>query len=189
VIDSYCPQCQKNDQCKLVVVEISLGEIKSSFAGPSDLARILKHPPEPTKKNGLGWWWIVTIPLWYFACIGPFQGLCGLVGLIALLSIGVPAENKLAILQENLFSLMGLILGGGLAIISIGLLILVRIYDKRLHVRHEKDYLIEKTAWDRAVNYWKSLYFCERDGIVFDPMNKKYCRPEQLVAFIYTNSS
>jgi hypothetical protein len=36
--------------------------------------------------------------------------------------------------------------------------------------------------WDRAVSVWKSLYYCVRDDVVFDPKTTKILSNEQLVA-------
>lgn len=37
-------------------------------------------------------------------------------------------------------------------------------------------------AWDRAVTIWKSLYYCGRDDVVFDPKTEKVIPDQQLAA-------
>jgi hypothetical protein len=37
-------------------------------------------------------------------------------------------------------------------------------------------------AWDRAMAIWKSLYYCGRDNVVFDPKTNKVVSDEQLAA-------
>ena len=38
----------------------------------------------------------------------------------------------------------------------------------------------EFPAWDRAMNTWKSLYYCARDNAVFDPATNSVVSEEQL---------
>ncbi|HLZ61449.1 MAG TPA: hypothetical protein VKR06_31255 [Ktedonosporobacter sp.] len=37
-------------------------------------------------------------------------------------------------------------------------------------------------AWDRAMEAWKSLYYCSRDDVVFDPKSGKRVSNEQLAS-------
>jgi len=37
-------------------------------------------------------------------------------------------------------------------------------------------------AWDRAMAIWRSLYYCSRNDIVFDPQTKKQVSNEQLAS-------
>ena len=213
MIDSNCPQCLKNDQSKLVSVIVSYGKTKGSFSGPtggvaysdgkliqmsgwtslhgytiSDLARILEQPPEPKKKGGLGLWWIATLPVWFISCAGPIWCMVGLAAFAALFSNSGTTESRLK-LEGMMPNMVGLIIGGSLAfIVGLIILFLISTYDRRLNKTHQKEYLVEKTAWDRAVEYWKSLYFCERDGIVFDQITKNSCRPDQIADFVYSRS-
>ncbi len=47
-------------------------------------------------------------------------------------------------------------------------------------VRGDMEATKEFPAWDRAMNTWKSLYYCARNDVVFDPATNAVVSEEQL---------
>jgi hypothetical protein len=93
------------------------------------------------------------------------------------------------------FSLAFLLLGGGI--------LLFRIYDALIamfliiggfifiacFINDEKDrrgaWVEKKLEWQAATEAWKSLYFCERDGIIFNPDTGEIVPSENLDNYVY----
>ena len=46
-------------------------------------------------------------------------------------------------------------------------------------------YTAEKIAWDKAIQTWNRLFFCFRDGVVFDPTTNETCNVEKIQQFLY----
>ncbi len=47
-------------------------------------------------------------------------------------------------------------------------------------VRGDAEATVEFPAWDRAMDTWKSLYYCARDNAVFNPETNTVVSEEQL---------
>ena len=43
----------------------------------------------------------------------------------------------------------------------------------------------KKQQWEKATQRWKCLYYCARDGIVYDPDTGEVCDPTSLNDFVY----
>lgn len=202
-MNNICPVCQKDDVIQRVQVAVQAGQSSGAFSGPSggvtysngrsgtftgysslsgststDLARLLAPPPEP-RKTGLGFifwfsaivtglWFAVTLPNMLISLVGLFQGL----------------------LNGNANNIFLAFVWGGIPFIGCVLPLsvmttLIFISQNRKRIQADIRYASEKPAWDRAMQKWFRLYFCFRDGIVFDPENSKTCEPSQLREFLF----
>ncbi len=47
-------------------------------------------------------------------------------------------------------------------------------------VKGDAEATVEFPAWDRAMNTWKSLYYCSRDNLVFNPATNEVLSEEKL---------
>ncbi len=47
-------------------------------------------------------------------------------------------------------------------------------------VKGDAEATVQFPAWDRAMSIWKSLYYCSRDNVVFNPATNKIVSDEQL---------
>lgn len=87
---------------------------------------------------------------------------------------------------------LGIIVGLGICASILGIIIGIvgfryqRRYSKKQINEKERAYVLAKHAWDNAMIRWDRLYFCHRDGIIFDPVTNETGRPESLIKFIYS---
>ena len=47
------------------------------------------------------------------------------------------------------------------------------------------EYPTQKAAWDKAMERWNRLYYCNRDDIVFDPETNETCSKKDVKQFVY----
>jgi len=57
--------------------------------------------------------------------------------------------------------------------------------DDRKRIKEESRYNAEKPRYDIAKHRWDYLYYCHRDGIVFNPNTGETCEPANFKEFIY----
>ena len=58
---------------------------------------------------------------------------------------------------------------------------LANMADKRSAAR----YASERPRWIKAIDCWNRLYFCHRDGVVFDPETREKCDPRSIGQLLY----
>ena len=183
-MSNNCPICNKDDAIQKLSVIVSSGKSSGTFSGPSggvvrvdgkwgatggystlsgstisDLARRLAPPPAPTLKR-INW---------------PLAILFAISALIT-----------------GCFTIYGFMLSQGKFIIPLILFIstfviyqvLTNNYLKKAKVIYQQ----EKSHWGAALEKWNRLYFCHRDGIVFDPDTQETCQPDNLTQFVYSSS-
>ena len=186
-MNNMCPVCQKDDAIQRVVAVVQAGQSSGMYFGPSggithadgkwgtvsgyttlsgsttsDLARLLAPPKEPVKdtatfQTGCG------VGLVFVTIVGGFTAGWALSGATA-------GEIFAAIIR---FLVIGIL----------GILILRSGIRKRKSSDEQYPHAIAK--WEKAKVCWQRLYFCHRDGIVFDPESSKTCQPTQIREFIY----
>jgi hypothetical protein len=189
IVDEYkkCPECNKNDMAK---------KITSLNLNPPMEPKKPKEPEKPKEtSSGYGGAWAI---LWFpavltTAAIGVFLG----VGLPTYLGLFTPKGG---------FTITGfLLLGLGILLSTIINIIFWTWFDrKELNSKKARDekkyavdypkyiavdypkYLIDKTKWDKAIDKWNRLYYCERDDIYFDPMTNGICERGKFLEFIYS---
>jgi hypothetical protein len=117
-------------------------------------------PPDmPTKR-------ILMMP-YIFAC-SIFLGLC--IFFVIVLIGGL--EGKLPVLGQ--YILLGLTLVCLVTTLIISYLAFQRV------VQGDAQATVLFPAWDRAMATWKSLFYCARDNVVFDPKTNKTLNNDQL---------
>ena len=57
--------------------------------------------------------------------------------------------------------------------------------DQKRYAREWTEYTTNHQRWRDAMKRWNRLYYCNRDGIVFDPETNETCDPAQFINFIY----
>lgn len=127
----------------------------------SALARLLAMPKEPDDLAGMG------------------KIVCGwlLIGLAGLFLIGAIASLREDQVAFSVGALLALLIGvPSFQLLRTGI---------RQGNRATQEYPRAIKRWKKAKAKWKRLYFCHRDGIVFDPQSKKTCNPAKIVKFIY----
>lgn len=90
--------------------------------------------------------------------------------------------------------LIGVIFGGILAfsqnpigyVILIGTLIGIFAYAFAFDNKGKREYEQALPGWKKAMKKWGKLYFCFRDGLVFNPETNDTCTPEDLTDYIYS---
>jgi hypothetical protein len=75
-------------------------------------------------------------------------------------------------------SFMGIFLS--ITVICIIGVLAVSFYAFQRVVRGDVETTLQFPAWDRATATWRSLYYCSRDDIVFDPKTDRAITSEQL---------
>ncbi len=75
--------------------------------------------------------------------------------------------------------------GLGILAASVVGFVLLLIADRYRKSRGETRYALEKPAWDMAMQRWNRLYYCHRDGIVFDSETRETTQPQAIRQFVY----
>ncbi len=200
-MSNLCPICNKDDSIQKVSVIVSAGKASGTFSGPSggvayidgkwgtvggyttlsgstmsELAKLLSPPPAPNSPKG-------------YTCLE-------WIGLLFVAMILIPfVSGVLIIVSEASMTVLGVfpndpdttdVIGGFIFLIIAFVVIafLVSLNQKRL-AASEKRYAIEKHTWNLAMQRWNRLYFCQRDGIVFDPETGETCDPSNIQNFLY----
>jgi hypothetical protein len=152
---TYCPKCQKDDRIYPVSAVHSRGISHGTFSstdgtvsGTSQTVLSGKLAPFPKP----------TIPCFVIGCSG-FWVAIGAVGIVYLfLLVGVFESTDILELFGGLASSIGsicLYFGLGVGIYLVASLIVRR----------------KMPQWNAAMEVWNRCYYCDRDGIVFDPTN------------------
>jgi hypothetical protein len=97
-----------------------------------------------------------------------FLGLC--IFLVIVLIGGL--ENELPVVGQ--YILLGITLVCLIATLVISYFAFQRV------VQGDAQATVLFPAWDRAMATWKSMYYCARDNVVFDPKTNKTLNNEQL---------
>lgn len=187
-----CPQCNKDDAIQKVSAIVDSGKSTGSYSGPStshvsvdgksgtsfgyshlfgsnttELARLLLPPTKPTNKNEYTNSEKQLGGLIMYAVFGV------LIGLLLFVT-----ENK--------------IIG---SLIIIGSIIVTPIFVYYFPIDRKQKEIIEANKvlimqnWENANNRWSRLYYCHRNGIVFDSETGKTCEPLNLKEFLYQSQN
>jgi len=203
-----CSQCNKDDAIQKVSAVVAGGHASGSFSGysggavnidgkwgstssyttlggssASDLARALAPPPEPRKQSpGIS----------VAGCAGallafPIAGSC------FILTYGIPMAILALVNFDSSSETINFI--SGVASVFLALCfclvlfgILLREANKEKNKRAKEidiKFAVEKSSWEKAMVKWNRLYYCHRDGIVFDTENGETCQPTQIKEFVY----
>ena len=188
---NLCPVCSKDDAIQRVEIVVQAGVSSGVYSGPSggvtysdgkggtvgglttlngsatsNLAALLALPGKPTKETGG----------FHLGC-GSILGFFAIVGACF---VTVIFSNEGTSKQLGVALLVGLFYG----IPSV--LLLKTGFRKRTLGNQEYPQALEK--WENAKTLWHRLYFCHRDGVVFNPESHKTCQPSQIGEFIYEES-
>lgn len=97
-----------------------------------------------------------------------------LIGILVFLIITLVVSGGMAI------NVMGIFLSATIVCI-IGVLA-ISFYAFQRVVQGDAETTLQFPAWDSATATWRSLYYCSRDDIVFDPKANKVVTNDQLAA-------
>jgi predicted RNA-binding Zn-ribbon protein involved in translation (DUF1610 family) len=197
-----CPKCNRNDQVRRVsaivksqiqhldgttVIEDSYrdrnGHWHSTtrsmpFTGKqsSELARQLSSPPKPDKPRGLGWLlWVGVLSSTLLALFLAVNGLA-----IFVVSLITPDFEA----GETLLASGGCIITS--VIVALGIPFFVLQHRKAIR-KATPAYEKEMSAWRRAMEKYRHLYYCFRDDVVFDPEAGATFDSTRLMGYLYSN--
>jgi len=97
-----------------------------------------------------------------------------LIGILVFILIALVVSGGMAA------SFMGIFLG--LTVVCIIGVLALSFYAFQRVVQGDVETTLQFPAWDNATATWRSLYYCSRDDIVFDPKARKVITNEQLAA-------
>lgn len=169
-----CPMCNRNDRAERVSAIVD--------SHSTNMATILQPPPPPPEPAGFGCWWILliypVIPL-----LGALISVPLWVPGIILANVSGPAEDS------SLLTVLALVLsiGGQLTGLVLALLFFLRM-DRKKRAAAQEAYNTARPKWEAAMRRWKRLYYCARDGVVYDPETGETCDPAVLKDFVYSQS-
>jgi hypothetical protein len=195
--DIVCPKCNKDDAIQKVSAVVAGGTATGSFSGfsggvvnlegktgnvggyntlsggtISNLARLLAPPAEPSKPSSTDFLFLIILIVWVSVTIG----FC-ISGVLTLFFIGS---------DFRLFSIAGIVI---LVILSAFGLFRLLEYHSRVNEKNQKAkqeyYQNKKLMWEKSMKRWNDLYYCHRDGIVFDPKTGENCEPDNMNEFIF----
>jgi hypothetical protein len=95
-----------------------------------------------------------------------------LIGILVFIITAIVVSGGMAA------SFMGIFLG--LAIVCIICVLALSFYAFQRVVKGDVETTLQFPAWDSATATWRSLYYCSRDDVVFDPKAEKVVTNEQL---------
>ena len=170
-LSSNCPVCHKDESTQRVQAIVASGTVSGTFSGPSGG---LTH-------SGKEW-----------GTYGGYTTLSGTQKSDLARLLAPPEQPK----KPHVFSKIDYIfffitvIFGTILIIPIPIILLGLIYqyfaepvvgDKAIEqTKHE----MRLAEWSSAKAYWSTLYYCHRDGIVFDPASNEMCQPEDATKFV-----
>ena len=171
-MNNICPVCQKDDAIQRVVAVVQAGQASGLYSGPSGGV---------THTDGK------------WGTVSGYTTLSGSTtsNLARLLAPPPEPQKKglgflfwgmifLVIVMNWLYGTYHII-----TLLAIASSIIFFFQANREKVQSETRYASEKPAWDTAMEKWNRLYFCHRDGKVFDPENSDTCEPSQIRELIY----
>lgn len=97
-----------------------------------------------------------------------------LIGILVFIITAIVVSGGMAA------SFMGIFLS--LAVVCIIGVLALSFYAFQRVVNGDVETTLQFPAWDRATATWRSLYYCSRDEVVFDPKAEKVVTNEQLAA-------
>jgi hypothetical protein len=97
-----------------------------------------------------------------------------LIGILVFMLITLVASGGMAA------SFMGIFLS--LTVVCIIGVLAVSFYAFQRVVQGDVETTLQFPAWDSATATWRSLYYCSRDDVVFDPKAEKIVTNEQIAA-------
>jgi len=155
-VSTYCPSCHKDDRIYKVSAVYSGGIEHGTFSstdGPvhGTSQTVLSGNLAPLPKP--------SISCFVYGCSGLFiaSGALSVFWLLfSLLSLGNNIDfNELLGLAESLGSVVFSL------VVGVGIYLLASLSVKR-----------KMPHWKAAMDAWNRCYYCDRDGIVFDPINE-----------------
>jgi predicted RNA-binding Zn-ribbon protein involved in translation (DUF1610 family) len=166
----------------------------------SDLARRLAPPPKPTGTNsGCGTTILFGVAVYLVGAVA-ISMLCTVIyyggiviGFIAswILSLFGANESTRGVVAFILMGIFALILIG--VTLVIGGNFVVKQWKKNALIKAENDkkeqerLARETVLWNKAMEKWGRLYYCERDDIVFDPTSNLHVPTMDILKFVYRN--
>jgi hypothetical protein len=154
----------------------TIGYITLSGSTSSNLAKLLEPPSLPPKPKGYGYWWILIV-----------YPVIPVVGAIFSVPFVIPG-----LIVANVFENVPFLTGIGIVLICIGMIIgfwlAIRLFvkrDKKKKAIMEQKLNEAKPNWEIAMQRWKRIYYCHRDGIVFDPESGDSCPPTSVRELLY----
>ncbi len=206
-MENICPVCQKDDLVQRVETLVAAGQSSGTYSGPSvgttysdgkfgtvggyttlsgstssNLAKLLEPPSSPPKPKGYGCWWILiaypVIPI-----VGSFFSIPFMIPGGIILGIAASRNQHAATSPLGGFGIALIMIG---AIIGIGLAIRYFVRrDRQKKAIMQQELNEAMPTWEKAMNLWKRLYYCHRDGIVYDPDSDHTCVPSEVQDFVY----
>jgi hypothetical protein len=163
-----CPVCHQSDQVKTTQAAYDSGGAKCA---PPDM---------PTKSVSM---------IGPMAISAAFVGVCIFLIIILVGSESLGADRLPVGYTFNLATMFspGFLFNGAFILCTITLICIVAalvasyMAFQRV-VRGDAEATERFPAWDRAMALWKSLYYCARDNVVFDPKTNTVISDEQLAA-------
>lgn len=184
-----CPRCGKADRIQKVSTTYVAETSQSHSAGlwrhgDTELSRLLSPPPKPrlTDLSALS-----LFNLGIMLCgLGLYSGICFFggeplrVGPSEILFVGVSLGARSAL------TYVAFILGAGIVVgtpLTLGAA-LIHLGRKRLRSWRER-LPFEKGRWERALDRWEGLYFCQRCQGVFTPGEEHFVLIQRMKEYLY----
>jgi hypothetical protein len=170
-----CPICKRDDSIQRLSAIVASGTASGTFSGPSGG---ITHSGNET------------------GTYGGYTTLSGTSMSNLARSLSLPNDPKFPTIytpvETAFLSILILVagivtLGLGFIVAILSLLVVVSrgpivIGDPKQEIAKYTKNLVDLRL---AKDYWLSLYYCHKDGIVFDPSKNEYCPPEETVTFVY----
>lgn len=170
----------------------------------SDLAKRLAPPPKPARANSGSGSGCGTIIHSVLAMVFYIYGAMFVIGVLMAILVSMAMLVSLSVIHGGI--IVGVIMGLlALVLIVVGRNFVVKQWKKeslrKAEIKAEKDkkeqellakeqelLARETVLWNKAMEKWGRLYYCERDDTVFDPINKLYASANNVLKFIYQNN-
>ncbi|MDY7076737.1 MAG: hypothetical protein SXV54_07395 [Chloroflexota bacterium] len=169
-----CPVCNKDQFVQKVSAVVSAGTVSGTFSGPSG----------GTIRSGN-----------QSGTYGGYTSLSGTTASDLVLLLEAPKEPKMPRVMSKMDFLLWIALVVGGAFLTFGLSLIVGflcwlLVDIVIGDKEEEraKYAQKKAQWETARERWSRLYYCHRDGIVFDPVTDEYCQPADTQTFLFQYS-
>jgi hypothetical protein len=180
---TLCPVCKKDDKIENVKSIVQSGTLSGSMSGPTGGITYSDQKLEYT---------------------GGYETLRGSWSTALAQTLAAPSklEPKRTCSQKfflgfcwfNLFGDMVAFLSFGIATTWIPMILMLAIWITAISLLSRNTEANNKwnkeefpklySEWERKMTVYKGLYYCHRDGVVFDPVIDKYMSPENIASLL-----
>lgn len=170
-----CPVCNSDESIQRLSAIVSSGTVSGTFSGPS--SGVMHSGDEVGTYGG------------YTTLSG--TSMSNLARVISLQD-----EPKLPAVYNPIFFYVLLVVQivVGLVTFGVGLVLFILSWLVVASMGpivigdYKKEYALfakRYAEWKLEKEYWLSLYYCHKDGVVFNPLDNEHCQPEETKVFVY----